>query len=398
MHSEHSPSLDRYSRGLHWPQSRSRGNREHQSRSWRYDASASPRSTASRKASLHLLAKHRIPQRRSWKHTANPQSGLKQEQFLSSVKELLPGFEPNDKSGPQLLRYALPARLEDAETTEDATVENASLSISRYIFLDDEDQSVKSIRSSPYWTGLKDDPIFHDLSGDKGTVSIADLRQRRDHLLHNHILQSPRQAIVMKEQGTQTDPEASRSSQRTNQSGLNHPERISEEPHRYDGPEDLQARPQSVPHSRRRHHAMYRKQQNRTPSLTDTESPATPRRQYVDEKARGFKRARGVTDDEYEGVGFAHRRRLEKSTSLNSFYRYRSIHPLSETLSWPQIMVLTPGHLTIHLVDGGDQVILPKRRAIFDICMTWAHIIGNYGFIYLALLGVSKKSYNISEA
>jgi hypothetical protein len=205
---------------------------------------------------------------------------------------------------PRLVNHALPASLEDGEAEKTPLPEKTPMSVSRYVSPEDEDESVQSIRNSQYWTQLKHDPIFSDLSTGSETISITDLKQRRDQILQNHA--PPRQAI-MKEQGTQTDPEE--------QLPFSRPR----SPMKTATTEQINFRPKSVPHSRNRPHAKERNQHNRTSSLTDTDSPCVHSQQL--DRRRGFKRSRSVTEDDYEESDYAHRRKVGGGISQGSFYR-----------------------------------------------------------------------------
>lgn len=80
---------------------------------------------------------------------------------------------------------------------------NVPMCGSRYPSTLDGNDSIRSIRETPHWPEMKDDPIFCDLSKEGPTISIDQLITRRKLALKDHVLQP-----VMNEKGTQTDFEA----------------------------------------------------------------------------------------------------------------------------------------------------------------------------------------------
>lgn len=311
--SESSPNTGSFSspnwqtRDLKWPQSRSQSSRKYVPKGRRYDSPINQRRVAPRNGFLHPAKKYSLP---------GPSQAVErkvQDGRKKKIDELAkpPTDDKPQAETPRLVNQALPASLEDGERAKTPLTKESPTSVSRYVSPKDEEDSVQSIRKSQYWTQLKHDPIFSDLSTGSETISITDLKQRRDQILQNHA--PPRQAI-MKEQGTQTDPEEQppfsrpRSPLRTT---------IPEQ----DRPEQFASRPKSVPHSRKRPHAKERNQHARTSSLTDTDSPRIHTPQL--EGRRGFKRSRSVAEEDYEESDYSHRRKVGGGvSSQGSFYRY----------------------------------------------------------------------------
>jgi hypothetical protein len=310
------PSPNWQTRDLKWPQSRSQSSRKYVPKGRRYDSPINQRRVAPRNGFLHPAKKYPLP-------GPNQAAERKvQDARKKGTDELTPRSNDDKIStdGPRLVNHALPASLEDGEEEKTPITKEIPTSVSRYVSPTDEDDSVQSIRNSQYWTQLKHDPIFSDLSNGSATISITDLKQRRDQILQNH---APRQAI-MKEQGTQTDPEEQlpftrpRSPKRT--STMDQGRDLSDQQHEQKGSQEVNFRPKSVPHSRKRPHAKDRNQHNRTSSLTDTDSPRVHTPQP--NGRRGFKRSRSVTEDDYEESDYLHRRKLGGGISQGSFYRY----------------------------------------------------------------------------
>ncbi|KAF3400303.1 hypothetical protein DPV78_005355 [Talaromyces pinophilus] len=310
--SELSPNTGSFSspnwqiRDSKWPQSRSQSSRKYVPKGRRYDSPINQRRVAPRNGFLHPAKKYSLPGP-SQATERNVQDGRKKR-----TDELAkpPTDDKPQAERPRLVNHALSASLEDGEEAKTPLTKESPTSVSRYVSPKDEEDAVQSIRKSQYWTQLRHDPIFSDLSTRSETISITDLKQRRDQILQNHA--SPRQAI-MKEQGTQTDPEGGLPFPRP-RSPLKTSNTIQ------DRPEQFTSRPKSVPHSRKRPHAKERNQHTRTSSLTDTDSPRNHTPQL--EGRRGFKRSRSVAEEDYEESDYSYRRKVGGGVGQGSFYRY----------------------------------------------------------------------------
>ncbi|EED23025.1 hypothetical protein TSTA_064880 [Talaromyces stipitatus ATCC 10500] len=296
------------SRDFKWPQSRSQSSTKYVPKSRRYDQ----RRVTPRNGFLHPGKKYHLPGPNNQAVDRKVQDGRKKRipalNDGSTTRSSSNDNQPSER--PRLVNYALPASLEDDEKEEEPpSHQKSAMSVSRYVSpKDNEDDSVQSIRQSQYWTQLKHDPIFSDLSTGSETISISDLKQRRDQILQNHA-PPPRQTVVMKEQGTQTDPEEIPFSQPRSPTeyAIRARESSKQEQQQFITP-----RPKSVPHSRKRSYTPKQGNQthHRTSSLTDTDSPRTHYMQQIDGR-RGSKRSRSVTEDDHEETdSFAHRRKL----------------------------------------------------------------------------------------
>ncbi|CRG84320.1 hypothetical protein PISL3812_01618 [Talaromyces islandicus] len=71
---------------------------------------------------------------------------------------------------------------------------------SRYHSAPGANDLTRHIRETPYWPGMKYDPVFRDLSEQGPTVPIEELINRRKLILKSHVLRP-----AMNEKGTQTD-------------------------------------------------------------------------------------------------------------------------------------------------------------------------------------------------
>lgn len=283
-----------------WPQSRSQSSRKYVPRGRRYDSPINQRRVAPRNGFLRPAKKYPLS---SLNQAAEEKVRDNRKKAVDKLVE--PATNGKPQTGrPRLVNHALSASPEDDDGAKTPhTVE--TLSVSRYVSPVDEEDSVQSIRNSQYWTQLKHDPIFSDLSNGSETISITDLKQRRDQILQSH---APPRQVIMKEQGTQTDPEEPSPFPRPRS------------PVRTTTAEQFASRPKSVPHSRKRPHAKEKSQHNRTSSLTDTDSPRihTP----LMNGRRGFKRSRSFMEEDYEDSDYPHRRKVGGGVGQGSFYRY----------------------------------------------------------------------------
>ncbi|KAE8555919.1 hypothetical protein TMatcc_003217 [Talaromyces marneffei ATCC 18224] len=290
-----------------WPQSRSQSSRKYIPKGRRYDSPINQRRMAPRNGFIHPAKKGTLP---------GPNQAVErkvQDGRRTRVDELATRCN-DDKTpteGPRLVNHALPASLDNGEEERPPSTKETSMSVSRYVSPKDEEDSVQSIRNSQYWTQLKHDPIFSDLSTGSETISITDLKQRRNQILQTH---APSRQAIMKEQGTQTDPEEQLPFSRPRS-----PTKITAT--EQTRPEQFNSRPKSVPQSRKRPHAKDSNQHNRTSSLTDTDSPRIHSQQL--EGRRGFKRSRSVTEEDYEENDYPHRRKVGSGISQDSFYSRR---------------------------------------------------------------------------
>lgn len=299
---------------LKWPQSRSQSSRKYVPKGRRYDSPIGQRRVAPRNGFLHPPKKHPLP---------GPNPTVERKVSDTRKKRTDESATRCDNDRPRLVNHALPASLEDGEEDKTPSINESPTSVSRYISLKDKEDSVQSIRNSQYWTQLKHDPIFSDLSMGSKTISITDLKQRRDQILQNHAPPPPRQAI-MKEQGTQTDPEEKlpfsrpRSPLKTTTT-MDQTRDQSEQQQQQHEQYKPDFRPKSVPHSRKRSHAKERNQHTRTSSLTDTDSPRNHTQQL--NGRRGFKRSRSAAEEDNEESDYPYRRKVGGRVSPGSFYR-----------------------------------------------------------------------------
>lgn len=308
-------SPDWQTRDSKWPQSRTQSSRKYIPKSRRYDSPINQRRVAPRNGFAHPAKKYSLPGSIQARERRHPDGQKRRNTELVNTRS---SDEKATTERPRLMHHALPANLEYGEETKNCNTPGTPTSVSRYISPADKEDSVKSIRNSQYWTQLQHDPIFSDLSTTSETISITDLKQRRDHILQNHA--PPRQAI-MKEQGTQTDPEEGLPFMRPRTPPLNS---SSTTPTEQSHPEQMfiAPRPKSVPHSQKRPQPKERRNQHsRTASLTDTDTPRISVQQ-LNGRPRGFKRSRSVAEEDYEESDYSHRRKVGGGISQGSFYRY----------------------------------------------------------------------------
>lgn len=303
-------------RDLKWPQSRSQSSRKYVPKGRGYDSHINQRRVAPRNGILHPAKKYSLsgPNQTTDRRVSN----TRKKKIDESVTRRNNATSPTEM--PRLVDHALPASLDDSEADKTSSITKTPTSVSRYVSpKDEEDSSVQSIRNSQYWTQLKHDPIFSDLSTRSETISITDLKQRRDQILQNHAPPPPPRQVIMKEQGTQTDPEESLPFPRPKTTTPTNQARDLSNQEQY----KPGFRPKSVPHSRKISHAKERNQHARTSSLTDTDSPRIHTQQLNGGRS-GFKRSRSAAEEDLEEGDYPHRRKVGGGVGQGAFYRY---HP-----------------------------------------------------------------------
>lgn len=315
------------SRDLKWPQSRSKSRRKYVPKGRRYD---SP-----------IIQRRVMPGNDPFRPSKRPSSGFTAGAFdnnsQNGIKGRIPGptsTQGSSSSGdhPRLVSYPLPSYFSDGQESTIVASRHNPTSMSQYISTEDTDDSMRSIRESKYWLQFKDDPIFSDLSKDSGSITIKDLVKRRDLSLRDHVSRP----AIMKEQGTQTDPESSpllhpiapfldATSNRTRElsAGFIQPQREQKPTQKL-----TSLRPSSQPVPRNNPYMKENNGHYRTASLTDTETPPiyTPQ----PNKMRGLKRSRSATEEDYNS-DYLNRKKTDVSSGSQdqaTFYRYQSSHCL----------------------------------------------------------------------